>query len=89
MKATSTLNGPVEVREPSLPVKLLTAGTAACVADLITFPLDTAKVRLQVSQTPIKIVDLFTVSRFIARNAPYLISRRSKQLFSRYFVSQF
>jgi len=36
------------VKEPSLPVKLLTAGTAACVADLITFPLDTAKVRLQV-----------------------------------------
>lgn len=33
------------VKEPSLPVKLLTAGTAACVADLITFPLDTAKVR--------------------------------------------
>lgn len=38
----------IELREPSLPVKLLTAGTAACVADLITFPLDTAKVRLQV-----------------------------------------
>jgi len=36
------------VKEPSLPVKLLTAGTAACVADLITFPLDTAKVRLQI-----------------------------------------
>lgn len=40
----------IELREPSLPVKLLTAGTAACVADLITFPLDTAKVRLQVRQ---------------------------------------
>ena len=38
----------VTVREPSLPVKLLTAGSAACVADLFTFPLDTAKVRLQV-----------------------------------------
>lgn len=46
----------VELREPSLPVKLLTAGTAACVADLITFPLDTAKVRLQVN----KILD-FTI----------------------------
>ena len=33
---------------PGLPVQLLTAGSAACVADLITFPLDTAKVRLQV-----------------------------------------
>lgn len=29
-------------------MKLLTAGTSACVADLITFPLDTAKVRLQI-----------------------------------------
>lgn len=34
--------------EASLPVKLLTAGTSACIADLLTFPLDTAKVRLQV-----------------------------------------
>lgn len=33
----------------SLGVKLLTAGTAACFADITTFPLDTAKVRLQVS----------------------------------------
>lgn len=32
----------------SLGVKLLTAGTAACIADLATFPLDTAKVRMQV-----------------------------------------
>ncbi|XP_071447232.1 dicarboxylate carrier UCP2-like [Hetaerina americana] len=31
-----------------LPVKLLTAGTAACIADFVTFPLDTAKVRLQI-----------------------------------------
>ena len=28
----------------------MTAGTAACVADLFTFPLDTAKVRLQVGE---------------------------------------
>ena len=34
--------------EPSLGVKFVTAGVAACVADLVTFPLDTAKVRLQV-----------------------------------------
>ena len=27
---------------------MLTAGTAACIADIVTFPLDTAKVRLQV-----------------------------------------
>lgn len=37
----------------SFPVQLLTAGTAACIADLATFPLDTAKVRLQV-QTQIQ-----------------------------------
>lgn len=34
--------------EPPLAVKFLAAGTAACIADLITFPLDTAKVRLQI-----------------------------------------
>lgn len=33
----------------SVPVKLLTAGSAACFADFASFPLDTAKVRLQVS----------------------------------------
>ncbi|RLU19640.1 hypothetical protein DMN91_008197 [Ooceraea biroi] len=33
----------------SLGVKLLTAGTAACIADLVTFPLDTAKVRMQIA----------------------------------------
>lgn len=46
--APKMTGGSIELREPSLPVKLLTAGSAACVADLITFPLDTAKVRLQV-----------------------------------------
>ncbi|XP_036594992.1 mitochondrial uncoupling protein 2-like isoform X2 [Trichosurus vulpecula] len=33
---------------PKATVKFLRAGTAACIADLITFPLDTAKVRLQI-----------------------------------------
>lgn len=33
---------------PGLPLQLATAGVAACIADLITFPLDTTKVRLQV-----------------------------------------
>ncbi|NXS93293.1 UCP3 protein, partial [Jacana jacana] len=32
---------------PTAAVKFLSAGTAACIADLCTFPLDTAKVRLQ------------------------------------------
>uniref|UniRef100_A0A8D2IX41 Uncoupling protein 3 n=1 Tax=Varanus komodoensis TaxID=61221 RepID=A0A8D2IX41_VARKO len=33
---------------PSATIKFLSAGTAACIADLCTFPLDTAKVRLQI-----------------------------------------
>ncbi|NXN31800.1 UCP3 protein, partial [Nycticryphes semicollaris] len=33
---------------PTAAVKFLSAGTAACIADLCTFPLDTAKVRLQI-----------------------------------------
>ncbi|XP_029923314.1 mitochondrial uncoupling protein 2-like [Myripristis murdjan] len=33
---------------PTAAVKFFGAGTAACVADLVTFPLDTAKVRLQI-----------------------------------------
>ncbi|XP_015598626.1 mitochondrial uncoupling protein 2 [Cephus cinctus] len=32
-----------------LAAKLLTAGTAACIADVATFPLDTAKVRMQIA----------------------------------------
>ncbi|XP_063994696.1 dicarboxylate carrier SLC25A8-like [Diachasmimorpha longicaudata] len=32
-----------------LAAKLLTAGSAACFADLVTFPLDTAKVRMQIA----------------------------------------
>lgn len=41
-KATAARN------RPGIAVELLTAGSAACVADLFTFPLDTAKVRLQI-----------------------------------------
>ncbi|XP_043929313.1 mitochondrial uncoupling protein 2-like [Protopterus annectens] len=33
---------------PTAAVKFVGAGTAACIADLVTFPLDTAKVRLQI-----------------------------------------
>ncbi|XP_034516058.1 mitochondrial brown fat uncoupling protein 1 isoform X2 [Ailuropoda melanoleuca] len=33
---------------PTMTVKIFSAGVAACVADVITFPLDTAKVRLQI-----------------------------------------
>ncbi|XP_041783686.1 mitochondrial uncoupling protein 2-like [Anopheles merus] len=43
----------------SVPVKLLTAGSAACFADFITFPLDTAKVRLQIQgEQPVRTVAL-------------------------------
>lgn len=33
---------------PTAAVKFVSAGLAGCIADLCTFPLDTAKVRLQV-----------------------------------------
>ncbi|NXS64510.1 UCP3 protein, partial [Brachypteracias leptosomus] len=33
---------------PTAAMKFVSAGTAACIADLCTFPLDTAKVRLQI-----------------------------------------
>ncbi|NP_001268234.1 mitochondrial brown fat uncoupling protein 1 [Echinops telfairi] len=33
---------------PTMGVKIFSAGVSACLADLITFPLDTAKVRLQI-----------------------------------------
>lgn len=35
-------------QEPTVGVKFISAGTAACIADIITFPLDVAKVRLQI-----------------------------------------
>ncbi|XP_077579216.1 dicarboxylate carrier UCP2-like [Stigmatopora nigra] len=34
--------------QPPVLIKVLSAGAAGCVADLVTFPLDTAKVRLQI-----------------------------------------
>lgn len=34
----------------SLSKKMLCAGSAACVADILTFPFDVAKVRLQIAQ---------------------------------------
>uniref|UniRef100_A0A3B4A6Q8 Dicarboxylate carrier UCP2 n=1 Tax=Periophthalmus magnuspinnatus TaxID=409849 RepID=A0A3B4A6Q8_9GOBI len=40
---------------PTATIKFFGAGTAACIADLITFPLDTAKVRLQVQGENVKI----------------------------------
>lgn len=41
-------------QEPTLTVKFFSAGTAACIADVITFPLDVAKVRLQIQGEGLK-----------------------------------
>lgn len=51
---------------PPAVVKVFSAGTAGCVADLVTFPLDTAKVRLQVrapgeQTTPSILLNVFIV----------------------------
>jgi len=37
-------------REPHVITKVASAGTAACLAEAVTFPLDIAKVRLMVSK---------------------------------------
>jgi len=47
-KRTVAAKKQVAPQSPGLAVQLATAGVAACFADLITFPLDTTKVRLQV-----------------------------------------
>lgn len=39
---------PTEGLTPTFAVKFWGAGAAGCIADLVTYPLDTAKVRLQV-----------------------------------------
>jgi len=50
----STKNSPSVTKQdtasvqPGIGVKFISAGLAACYSDLMTFPLDTAKVRLQV-----------------------------------------
>ncbi|XP_064490348.1 dicarboxylate carrier SLC25A8-like [Ornithodoros turicata] len=41
-------------QQHSLTVKLVGAGSAACIADLMTFPLDVAKVRLQIQGEGLK-----------------------------------
>eukprot|EP00095_Tigriopus_kingsejongensis_P003181 maker-scaffold91_size383040-snap-gene-1.24 protein:Tk03181 transcript:maker-scaffold91_size383040-snap-gene-1.24-mRNA-1 annotation:"hypothetical protein DAPPUDRAFT_332854" len=47
-RTTITTSSGLQLQQPGIAIQLLTAGSAACVADLFTFPLDTAKVRLQV-----------------------------------------
>ncbi|XP_017779530.1 PREDICTED: mitochondrial uncoupling protein 2-like [Nicrophorus vespilloides] len=46
----------------SIYTKLLTAGTSACIADAVTFPLDTAKVRLQIQGEARSVVQNGTVA---------------------------
>lgn len=46
--SSSSGDGSVIIQPPSLGVKFISAGLAACWADMVTFPLDTAKVRLQI-----------------------------------------
>ena len=65
-------NKPIMVAAtPGLAVQLLTAGSAACVADLITFPLDTAKVRLQVINLEL-ILDIHSLMKFSQTPFQYL-----------------
>ena len=47
----------------SLYTKLITAGTSACIADAVTFPLDTAKVRLQIQGELAAVVENGTLLR--------------------------
>lgn len=49
---------------PPLGVKMASAGLAACIADIVTFPLDTAKVRLQVFRRKPVILTFISSSNF-------------------------
>lgn len=53
---------------PPLGVKMASAGAAACIADIVTFPLDTAKVRLQVCGSATLIKTEGNHCSFISRN---------------------
>lgn len=66
----------------SIYTKLITAGTSACIADAVTFPLDTAKVRLQVRyqyffiQSALKLsLQTYKIFRLIEK---FLINMHSK-----------
>lgn len=47
-KQVSSTTLPSKMQQPSLVERMVSAGAAACVADVITFPFDVAKVRLQI-----------------------------------------
>ncbi|XP_067001279.2 dicarboxylate carrier UCP2 [Anabrus simplex] len=58
---------PLPNSDTPLGIKLLTAGTAACIADFATFPLDTAKVRLQIQGEGRPLVALTNGSAVLVR----------------------
>lgn len=59
---------PIDATTP-LGYKLLTAGTAACIADFVTFPLDTVKVRLQIQGEGRPLVAVSNGSAVLVRTA--------------------
>nr|XP_040042167.1 mitochondrial brown fat uncoupling protein 1 [Gasterosteus aculeatus aculeatus] len=66
---------------PPLGVKMASAGAAACVADLFTFPLDTAKVRLQV-QGERKGVDGFAYRGVFGTISPMIRTEGPKSMYN-------
>lgn len=63
-------------------VKLVSAGTGACLADVVTFPLDTTKVRLQVSyNVPILLLLKSVLLLFFFLHLPFIYKRYLKFFF--------
>lgn len=63
-------------------VKLVSAGTGACLADVVTFPLDTTKVRLQVSyNVPILLLLKSVLLLFFFLHLPFIYKRYLKKFF--------
>lgn len=60
---------------PTTAVKFLGAGTAACFADLLTFPLDTAKVRLQVGALWPRVITPISGGAEFSTRAPAVSAR--------------
>lgn len=68
-------------------VKLVSAGTGACLADVVTFPLDTTKVRLQVSyNVPILLLLKSVLLLFFFLHLPFIYKRYLKKFFFSFFL---
>lgn len=63
---------------PPLGVKMASAGAAACIADIVTFPLDTAKVRLQVCSITNLYLSLVSYNNIFFTFTAIMISSYSK-----------